>query len=59
LPIIYPAVPERSARLRFFLASTHDQARLAHTVAQVAEVLAKVEVEKISLADIAAKLMKS
>jgi 8-amino-7-oxononanoate synthase len=59
LPIIYPAVPERSARLRFFLASTHDQSRLAHTVSQVADVLAKVEVEKISLAEIAAKLMKS
>jgi 8-amino-7-oxononanoate synthase len=59
LPIIYPAVPERSARLRFFLSSTHDQSRLAHTVAAVAEVLAKVEVEKVSLAEIAAKLMKS
>jgi 8-amino-7-oxononanoate synthase len=59
LPIIYPAVPERAARLRFFLSSTHERGRLAKTVATVAEVLAEIEVEKLSLADIAAKLMKS
>ncbi|WP_376095207.1 aminotransferase class I/II-fold pyridoxal phosphate-dependent enzyme [Roseomonas sp. CCTCC AB2023176] len=39
-PITFPAVPERAARLRFFLSSTHEPAALdeaAATVASIAE----------------------
>ncbi len=32
-PILFPVVPERSARLRFFLSSEHSTAELARTVA--------------------------
>jgi 7-keto-8-aminopelargonate synthetase-like enzyme len=31
-PILYPAVPEKSARLRFFVSSEHTEAQIAHTV---------------------------
>jgi len=58
-PIIYPAVPERSARLRFFLSSLHEPTRLAHVVDTVAEVLRGIGPEKISMAELAAKLTRS
>jgi 7-keto-8-aminopelargonate synthetase-like enzyme len=35
-PILFPVVPERSARLRFFLSSEHSTAELARTVAALA-----------------------
>lgn len=35
-PILFPVVPERSARLRFFLSSEHSSAELARTVAALA-----------------------
>jgi 7-keto-8-aminopelargonate synthetase-like enzyme len=38
-PIIHPAVPERAARLRFFLNATHTKAQIADTVHAVAEEL--------------------
>jgi 8-amino-7-oxononanoate synthase len=38
-PIIYPAVEERSARLRFFLSSAHKAEQLDHTVNAVANTL--------------------
>jgi 8-amino-7-oxononanoate synthase len=31
-PILYPAVPEKSARLRFFVSSEHTEAQITHTV---------------------------
>lgn len=31
-PILYPAVPEKSARLRFFISSEHTESQLRHTV---------------------------
>ncbi|ALM53730.1 aminotransferase class I/II-fold pyridoxal phosphate-dependent enzyme [Halomonas huangheensis] len=31
-PIVYPAVPERAARLRFFLSSEHQQAQVDYTM---------------------------
>lgn len=37
-PILYPAVPEKSARLRFFLSSEHSESQLADTV----KILAKL-----------------
>ena len=38
-PILYPAVPDGSARLRFFLSSEHTEDRIRHTVAETARVL--------------------
>jgi 8-amino-7-oxononanoate synthase len=31
-PILYPAVPEKAARLRFFISSEHDEGQLRHAV---------------------------
>jgi 8-amino-7-oxononanoate synthase len=38
-PILYPAVPEKSARLRFFLSSLHTEAQVEETVAALHEEL--------------------
>lgn len=38
-PIIYPAVPERVARLRFFISCLHNEAQIATTVRALAEEL--------------------
>jgi len=39
-PILFPAVPETSARLRFFLSSEHTEAQIRTTIAALAEALA-------------------
>ena len=57
-PIIYPAVPERAARLRFFLSSLHSTERLAQVVDVVAKVLGEIAQEKISMAELAIRLAK-
>ena len=36
-PILYPAVPERSARLRFFLSCEHTEEEIRRTVAALVE----------------------
>lgn len=36
-PILYPAVPEKSARLRFFMSSEHTEAQIAETIAALKE----------------------
>ncbi|MDK9719187.1 MAG: aminotransferase class I/II-fold pyridoxal phosphate-dependent enzyme [Trichlorobacter sp.] len=36
-PIIYPAVPEKSARLRFFISCLHTEEQIRHTVAILAK----------------------
>jgi 8-amino-7-oxononanoate synthase len=41
-PIVYPAVPEKSARLRFFLSSAHTEEQVRTAVAAVAEELRKL-----------------
>jgi len=41
-PILYPAVEERAARLRFFITASHTETQIRHTIAVVAE-----EVERI------------
>jgi 8-amino-7-oxononanoate synthase len=41
-PIIYPAVEERAARLRFFLSSEHDERQIRETVAATAEELRRL-----------------
>ncbi|MCW2307312.1 aminotransferase class I/II-fold pyridoxal phosphate-dependent enzyme [Rhodobium gokarnense] len=42
LPIIYPAVAEKSARLRFFITSEHTREQIRQTVAATAEELGKI-----------------
>lgn len=42
LPIIYPAVPLKQDRVRFFITSEHSEAQLAHTARVVHEELSKL-----------------
>ena len=44
-PIVYPAVADDSARLRFFLSSTHSERQLVHTAELVATNLAAIREE--------------
>jgi len=44
-PIVYPAVSDDAARLRFFLSSTHTEEQLSWTAQRVAETLAEVQTE--------------
>ncbi|MBI2373977.1 MAG: aminotransferase class I/II-fold pyridoxal phosphate-dependent enzyme [Deltaproteobacteria bacterium] len=44
-PIVYPAVEDTSARLRFFLSATHTEDELRQTVDAVAEELEKLRAE--------------
>ncbi len=41
-PIIHPAVPERTSRLRFFITADHEEEQICRTVALVAEELGKI-----------------
>ena len=41
-PILYPAVPEKSARLRFFMSCEHTEAQIETTIAATAEELARL-----------------
>ena len=45
LPIVYPAVPDDAARLRFFLSSTHTTDQLVHTAETCANILKTVQDE--------------
>ncbi|MEM7189604.1 MAG: aminotransferase class I/II-fold pyridoxal phosphate-dependent enzyme, partial [Pseudomonadota bacterium] len=38
LPIIFPAVPEKAARLRFFVTSEHDEAAIDQAIDALAKV---------------------
>lgn len=42
-PILYPAVEESAARLRFFITSSHTEEQIRSTVAAVAEELASID----------------
>ena len=55
-PIMQPAVPERSARLRFFVSALHDRAQISRVVAQTAEALAEAKATNVNLIDLAARL---
>jgi 8-amino-7-oxononanoate synthase len=44
-PIVYPAVADNAARLRFFLSSTHTEEQLAWTAKVVADTLAQVRID--------------
>jgi 8-amino-7-oxononanoate synthase len=41
-PILHPAVPEKAARVRFFLSCLHSEEQIADTVRAVIEELAKL-----------------
>ncbi len=57
-PILYPAVPERAARLRFFLSSEHRREQIDTTLAIVTEETAKVRALKVDFAAVAAMLSR-
>jgi 8-amino-7-oxononanoate synthase len=55
-PIFYPVVPERSARLRFFLSAEHEPEQIDAAVTALREESARIAAEKTDLAAIALKL---
>lgn len=55
-PIIYPAVPEQAARLRFFISSAHEPDQLARVADAVAATLAEIGGQRVDLADLASKI---
>jgi 7-keto-8-aminopelargonate synthetase-like enzyme len=55
-PIIYPAVPEQAARLRFFISSLHEPEQLTRVAEQVATVLRELGNERIDLAALASRM---
>ena len=57
LPIIYPAVPMQSARLRFFISSEHTEAQIVSAVEMTKDELDALDREGFSLANKAATLM--
>ncbi|MFT7518925.1 MAG: 8-amino-7-oxononanoate synthase [Kiritimatiellia bacterium] len=44
-PIVYPAVPDDAARLRFFLSSTHSEHQLTKTADLVSDILTQVRAD--------------
>ena len=55
-PILYPAVSERSARLRFFLSSEHTPRDIEEAVAIMAQEYRRVQEQKVDLSALAAML---
>jgi 8-amino-7-oxononanoate synthase len=55
-PILYPAVPERAARLRFFLTAAHSEEQVRRAVAIVLEEARAVAAEPTDLAAVARHL---
>jgi 8-amino-7-oxononanoate synthase len=53
VPIIPPGVPEKAARLRFFISATHTADQIAQAVAIVAEEIAALDRAGVSLANAA------
>jgi len=58
-PILYPAVPERAARLRFFLTADHTEQQVRDSVTILLEESRRVESEPSDLAAVARHLAKS
>jgi 8-amino-7-oxononanoate synthase len=58
-PILYPAVPERAARLRFFLTAAHSEEQIRETVRILLEESSHVASEPSDLAAVARHLGKS
>ena len=57
-PILYPAVPERAARLRFFVTASHGEEQIRETVAILLEESRRVASEPSDLAAVARHLGK-
>jgi len=57
-PILYPAVPERAARLRFFLTAAHTEEQIRDTVRILIEENRRVEATPSDLAAVARHLGK-
>jgi 8-amino-7-oxononanoate synthase len=57
-PILYPAVPERAARLRFFLTAAHTEAQIRDTVRILIDENRRVEAAPSDLAAVARHLGK-
>ena len=55
-PILYPAVPERAARLRFFVTASHTEEQIRDTVATLLEESRRVASEPSDLAAVARHL---
>jgi 8-amino-7-oxononanoate synthase len=51
LPILYPAVPLKSARLRFFITSEHTEEQIKETVRITKEELEKIETRLLNVVD--------
>ncbi|MCM2440398.1 aminotransferase class I/II-fold pyridoxal phosphate-dependent enzyme [Agrobacterium vitis] len=49
LPIIYPAVPEGLARLRFFITSAHTPEQITRSVDKTAEILDRLKAENFGM----------
>jgi 8-amino-7-oxononanoate synthase len=47
-PILYPAVEEKAARLRFFITAAHSTEQIERTVAAIAEELTKIDPRHLS-----------
>jgi 7-keto-8-aminopelargonate synthetase-like enzyme len=47
-PILYPAVEEQAARLRFFITSCHSEQQIQSTVEAAAEELAKIDPARLA-----------
>jgi 8-amino-7-oxononanoate synthase/acyl carrier protein len=50
-PILYPAVEEKAARLRFFLTSCHSESQVAHTIDVLTEELSAIDPEYLRASD--------
>jgi len=48
-PILYPAVEEKAARLRFFLTSLHTEEQIRYTIDTLAEELEKIQVASAAI----------
>ena len=55
-PILYPAVPERAARLRFFLTAAHTEEQIRDTIQMLTEENRRVEAAPSDLAAVARHL---
>jgi 8-amino-7-oxononanoate synthase len=57
-PILYPAVPERAARLRFFLTAEHSEAQIRDTIRILLEESRRLAAEPTDLAAVARHLAR-
>ena len=53
-PIVYPAVEESAARLRFFITSLHSEEQIRYTVDAMVEELAKIDARRRASESVAA-----